>query len=42
MMPIIIYIFDITHDVQLDYDQNYVNLIRYLHHVAKIHMLYVK
>jgi hypothetical protein len=42
MMPIIIRIFYITHNVQLGYDYNCVNLIRYLHHVAKIQMLNVK
>jgi hypothetical protein len=29
-------IFYITHNVQLGYDYNYVNLIEYLDHVAKI------
>ncbi len=33
-MPIIIYIFDIIHNMQLSYDYNYINLITYLHHVA--------
>jgi hypothetical protein len=41
-MSIIIYIFDIIHDIQLNYDSSYVNLITYLHHVAKLHMLNVK
>jgi hypothetical protein len=36
MMSIIIYIFDIIHNIQLNYDYNYVNLITYLHCVAKI------
>ncbi len=31
-------VFDITHNVQLNYDCNYVNLITYLHHVTKLHM----
>jgi len=35
MMSIIIYIFDIIHNIQLSYDYNYVNLITYLRHVAK-------
>jgi len=38
----IIYIFYLTDNVQLSYDYNYVNLITYLHHVAKLHMLNVK
>jgi cellulose synthase/poly-beta-1,6-N-acetylglucosamine synthase-like glycosyltransferase len=42
MMLIIIYIFDKTHNTQLGYDYNYVNLITYLHHVEKLHMLNVK
>jgi len=42
MMPIIIYIFDLTHNIQLGYNYNYVNLITYLHHMAKLHMLNVK
>jgi len=42
MMSIIIYIFDIIDDIQLNYDYNYVNLITYLHHVAKLHMFNVK
>jgi hypothetical protein len=42
MMSIIIYIFDIIHNIQLGYDYNYFNLITYLHHVEKLHMLIVK
>jgi hypothetical protein len=42
MMLIIIYIFNITQNVQLGYDYNDVNLIVYLYHVAKLHMLNVK
>jgi hypothetical protein len=42
MISIIIYIFYLTGNVQLSYDYNYVNLITYLHHVAKLHMLNVK
>jgi len=42
MMPIIIYNFYITHNVQLGYDYNYDNLITYSHHVAKLHMLNIK
>jgi hypothetical protein len=42
MMSIIIYIFDIIHDIQLNYDYSNVNLITYLDHVAKLHMLTVK
>jgi hypothetical protein len=42
MMSIFIYIFYIIHNIQLSYDYNYVNLITYLHHVAKLHMLNVK
>jgi hypothetical protein len=38
----LIYIFLITHNVQLGYAYNYVNLITYLDHVAKLHMLNVK
>jgi hypothetical protein len=34
-------IFDIIHNMQSSYDYNYVNLITYLHHVAKLHMLNV-
>jgi len=41
-MLIIIYIFNIIHNIQLSYDYNSVNLIPYLHHVAKLHMLNVK
>jgi len=41
-MPIIIYIFYITHNMQLGYDYNYINVITYLHNVAKLHMLNVK
>ncbi len=37
MMSIIIYIFNIIHNVELGYDYNYVNLITYLQHVAKLH-----
>jgi len=36
MMPIIIYIFNIIHNIQLGYDYNYVHLITYIHHVAKL------
>jgi hypothetical protein len=42
MISIIIYIFNSTNNVQLNYDYNYVNLITYLHRVAKLHMLNVK
>jgi hypothetical protein len=42
MMSIINYIFNITHNIQLGYDYNYINLITYLHYVAKLHMLNVK
>jgi hypothetical protein len=42
MTSIIIYIFYLTSNVQLNYDYNYVNLITNLHHVAKLHMLNVK
>jgi len=42
MMSIIIYIFGINYNIQLGYDYSYVNLITYLHHVAKLHMLNVK
>jgi hypothetical protein len=38
MMSIIIYIFKIIHNVELGYDYNYVNLITYLPHVAKLHV----
>jgi len=41
-MSIIIYIFDIIHNIQLNYDYNYVNLITHLHHVEKLHMLNIK
>jgi len=41
-MSIIIYIFYIIQNIELDYDYNYVNLITYLHHVAKLYMLNVK
>jgi hypothetical protein len=41
-MSIVVYIFDIIHNIQLSYDYNYVNLITYLHHVAKLYMLNVK
>jgi hypothetical protein len=41
-MYIIIYIFDIIHDMHLNYDYNYINLITYLHHAVKLHMLNVK
>jgi hypothetical protein len=34
--------YDVTHNIQLGYDYNYVNLITYLHHVTKLHMLNVK
>jgi len=33
------YIFDIIHNIQLSYDYNCVDLITYLHHVEKLHML---
>jgi hypothetical protein len=36
MMPIIIYIFDKTHNIQLCYDYYYVNLITYFHHMVKL------
>jgi hypothetical protein len=42
MIPIIIYIFDITHNIQLSCDYNCVNVITYLHHVSKLHMLNIK
>jgi hypothetical protein len=42
MMPIIIYVLNITHNIQLNYQYNYVNLITYLHHLSKLHMLNVK
>jgi len=42
MMLIIIYISGIIHNIQLSYDYNYVTLITYLHHVAKLHMWNVK
>ncbi len=35
-------IFYIIKNVQLGYEYNYVNLITYLDHVAKLHMLNVK
>jgi hypothetical protein len=35
-MLIIIFIFNLPHNIQLGYDYNYVNLIAYLHHVAKV------
>jgi hypothetical protein len=38
MMSFIIYIFNIIHNVELGYDNNYINLITYLHHVAKLHV----
>jgi hypothetical protein len=41
-MPIIIYIFYITHNIQLGYDYNYVNLITCLHHVEILHILNIK
>jgi len=41
-MPIIIYIFNLTDNIQLGYDYNYVNLITYLHHVTKLQVLNVK
>jgi hypothetical protein len=41
-MPIIIFIFDTTHNIQLSYDYKYITLITYLHHMAKLHMLNVK
>jgi len=40
-MPLILYIFNITHNIQLGYDY-YVNLITYLHHVEKLHLLNIK
>jgi hypothetical protein len=40
-MSIIIYIFDIIHNIKLSYDYNYINLITYLHHVAKLHACYM-
>jgi hypothetical protein len=42
MIPIIIYIFNITHNIQLSCDYNYVNVITYLHRVLKLHMLNIK
>jgi hypothetical protein len=42
MMSIIIYIFDVIHNIHIKYDYNYVNLITDLYHVAKLHMLNVK
>jgi hypothetical protein len=42
MISIIIYIFNLSNNVQLSYEYNYVNLIPYLYHVAKLHMLNVK
>jgi hypothetical protein len=39
MMLITIYIFNITHSIQLGYDYNYLNLITYLHHAAKSHIM---
>jgi len=42
MMLIIIYIFGITHNIQLGYDYNYVDLITYLHHMQKLHVLNIK
>jgi hypothetical protein len=41
MMPIIIYIFNVTHNIG-GYAYNYINLITYLYHMAKLHMLNVK
>jgi hypothetical protein len=41
-MSIIIYIFNMIHNIQLDYDYNYVILITYLHYVTKLHMLNVR
>jgi hypothetical protein len=38
-MMLTIYIFGITHNIQLGYDYNYVNLITYLHHMEKLHIL---
>jgi hypothetical protein len=38
MMSIIIYIFNIIRNIQLGYDYNYVHLITYVHHVAKLHI----
>jgi hypothetical protein len=40
-MPIIIYIFNVTHNIG-GYAYNYINLITYLYHMAKLHMLNVK
>jgi hypothetical protein len=42
ILSIIIYIFYRIHNMQLNNDYNYVNLITHLHHVAKLHMLNVK
>jgi hypothetical protein len=33
-MPIIISIFDTTHNIQLGYDYKYITLITYLHHMV--------
>jgi hypothetical protein len=33
MMSIIIYIFDMTHNIQLNYDYNYVNFRNELSHI---------
>jgi hypothetical protein len=38
MLPIIIYIFNIIHNIQLGYDYNYFHLITNVHHVAKLHI----
>jgi hypothetical protein len=35
-MSVIIYMFYITHNIELYYDYNYVNLITYLRHAAKL------
>jgi hypothetical protein len=42
MMSIIVYIIYVIHNIYLNYDYNYVNLITYLHHVEKLHVLNVK
>jgi hypothetical protein len=42
MMLTIIYIFNVIHNIQWGYAYNYVNLITYLYHMEKLHMLNVK
>jgi hypothetical protein len=42
ILSIINYIFYRIHNIQLNNAYNYVNLITFLHHVAKLHMLSVK